>query len=346
MAELTAAWLVVNYNCNNRCLWCYQKDAPIVEKTMGIETAVDSFEFLRGLGIEECIILGGEPTLHRRLPEIIELSIKSNIRPTIITNGRKLAKPKYVDLLVGAGLKSLCVSVEGTSPKTHDQITKRVGSFKQTLSGIQNTLDQGLKVSTATTISEENLSDVVGIVQFLSQLGVSEIGFNIATTNTNPDVYKNEMLLSETIGIMKQIIEAGKQNDVPIHFAASIPLCLAEENSEIDQHFRGNCFVYYGGGLVVDPDGQILPCVHWVNCHIDSIYTKSGTVKSADQFLKGWNIGIPRKFRENLWRYPAKRCSTCKRWSDESCIGGCPLLKIGRDLSKEIDQQAKEATIC
>ena len=337
MAEMTSAWLVLNYDCNNRCRWCYAQKMLGVRPPMTPKTVVDALDLLAGMGISDCVLIGGEPTVYPDLPMVIVECLKRGIDPQLVTNGRRLSDAGYLEQLANSGLMKVCVSIESLDRKTHDYITRRPGSFAQTKAGMQNVADQGLFLSSATTISGNNMLEVPDMVPSLRDLHVQSAGFNIATPNVFDGVCTTNVDIPEAVAAMSKIISAGRDAQIKIHFAASVPLCMAEDKGVVDSHFRGSCFVYYGSGIVIDTDGSIIPCVHWVGADIDSIYREDGQPKTVEEFLLNWNDGAPAHFREMLWKYPAGSCVECSRWNEGECVGGCPLMRIDRDLSVEID---------
>lgn len=302
---------------------------------MNREVVLDTLKLLQKLGVERCILLGGEPTVYNDLPWVISQTRKHDITPAIITNGRKLSNPSYLKKLHESGLRNLTVSIETLEKDIHDSMTGVKGSFEQTKKGITLALEQGFSVTNSTTISENNLGYMEQTTRKLTELGVKWLAFNIATPNVC-EISSFDLSIVNTISEMHRILDQGKKIEANIHFAASVPICLAEKNGEIDKHFRGTCFVFRGKGLVIDNDGSVIPCVHWVGAPIDSIYNSDGKSKSVNEFLENWNEGFPSNFRDSLMKYPAQKCMNCEYWGVK-CTGGCPLLRLDRDISRDID---------
>lgn len=88
--------------CNLRCAWCdttYAQDG-------GIETSVDEIMDLVD-DIEDVCITGGEPTLQKDMPELIERLLKANKRIVIETNGSRDISwiPKNERIIVSLDVK-------------------------------------------------------------------------------------------------------------------------------------------------------------------------------------------------------------------------------------------------
>mgnify|MGYP001396575783 FL=1 len=99
----------LTHRCNMECANCYipNRDVPDLDKEK-------LFEFLSRLPSRAYIrLIGAEPTMREDLPEII-LKVKTlGHRPSVTTNGLKLAQPSYVKKLKDAGLRLLLHSMNG-----------------------------------------------------------------------------------------------------------------------------------------------------------------------------------------------------------------------------------------
>ncbi|MCX6759184.1 MAG: hypothetical protein NT012_01250 [Candidatus Nealsonbacteria bacterium] len=91
---------------------------------------------------DKIILTGGEPTIHpdffgilsfirKKFPEvIIELDI----------NGSRFCYPSFTKKVLSFGRVNIYIFLHGFDPKTHDTITRTLGSFLQTVKGIENIL--------------------------------------------------------------------------------------------------------------------------------------------------------------------------------------------------------------
>lgn len=105
--------------CNFRCHYClpdgYQSDSSRDFLTLPeIQTTVRAFA---QLGTKKVRITGGEPSLRKDLPEIIETVAQTPgiEQVAITTNGYKL--PQQINTWIKAGLTSLNVSVDSLDPR-------------------------------------------------------------------------------------------------------------------------------------------------------------------------------------------------------------------------------------
>ncbi|MFQ5608025.1 MAG: GTP 3',8-cyclase MoaA [Candidatus Zixiibacteriota bacterium] len=94
-----------------------------------------SISLLLRLGVEKVRFTGGEPTLYRRLPDLIAHTkeINSKVTTALTTNGRLLTK--LAPELATAGLDSVNISLDTVSEARFKRITT-VGCFDKVVAGI------------------------------------------------------------------------------------------------------------------------------------------------------------------------------------------------------------------
>jgi len=91
---------------------------------------------------EELIITGGEPTLVKKLPEIIRFAKNNGWKKvTLETNGRMFFYKDYAATLREAGLDRAIISIYGHDPRSHDKIVGATNAFNQTMRGVKTWLD-------------------------------------------------------------------------------------------------------------------------------------------------------------------------------------------------------------
>ncbi|MFH1637801.1 MAG: radical SAM protein [Candidatus Woesearchaeota archaeon] len=88
--------LFITNRCNLRCTACFYSK-KLGKEEMGIEDYRKQVsENLKG--IEKVILLGGEPTLHSKLEDLISFNRNQGLKTTIYTNGYKLKRLENFDL--------------------------------------------------------------------------------------------------------------------------------------------------------------------------------------------------------------------------------------------------------
>ncbi len=175
-----ALTLAITGSCNLRCRHCWVKaglplaagDAPLDE----VLRLVDDFAALGG---ETICLTGGEPLSHPRWSAILShcCSRPSLTSVRIQTNGALLDNPHVAGLRALPPDKlSLQVSLDGTSPRTHDRVRGR-GSFAKAMAGIERLVAAGLasRISLAFTEMRHNMEDIPELLELADRLDLRAV---------------------------------------------------------------------------------------------------------------------------------------------------------------------------
>src|SRR5450759_4920819 len=107
---LHTLWLNIDRKCNLRCEWCYAKMTDYENHDMTIETVKKCVALAAELGADSGVLIGGEPTLHADLFEIIRIVQLAGLRPCLVTNGIKFSEKEFLRKTIDAGLASITFS--------------------------------------------------------------------------------------------------------------------------------------------------------------------------------------------------------------------------------------------
>lgn len=175
--RLDFLWLEITNRCNLRCVHCYAESSPDqpLSTMMKYEDWCAVMRQAADLGCKKIQFIGGEPTVHPRLLDLVTQATQMGYRfIEIFTNGMRLTEGMCQFL--SAHSVHLAVSVYGSSPVAHDAITTREGSFVKTVSGIEKALKHNIPVRVGIISMEENQDDVGETKAFLESLGLTNIG--------------------------------------------------------------------------------------------------------------------------------------------------------------------------
>lgn len=75
-------------------------------------------------GFSESVLIGGEPTLHKGLPEFVRLSLELGLAPIICTNGIRLADEAFAEAVAQAGAT---IVIHGLLPMPRKEMDRHVG---------------------------------------------------------------------------------------------------------------------------------------------------------------------------------------------------------------------------
>ncbi|MBL8309634.1 MAG: GTP 3',8-cyclase MoaA [Burkholderiales bacterium] len=175
----------VTDRCNFRCTYCMPKDVFGPGYRFLPQDALLSFEeitrFARvatQLGVEKIRLTGGEPTLRRHLPRLIEML--SALRTpdgaaldlTLTTNGSTLVK--QANALKAAGLQRITVSLDSLDDATFRAMNDVEFPVRDVLSGIDAALAAGLAPVKVNMVVKRGVNDdgIVAMAQHFRGSGV------------------------------------------------------------------------------------------------------------------------------------------------------------------------------
>ncbi|HET7291279.1 MAG TPA: radical SAM protein [Vicinamibacteria bacterium] len=116
-----------NLDCNIRCRACYNLDRTTVKPLRLVLEEIDQALGLRRA--DAITLLGGEPTLHPALVEIVRQVARRGVTPQLLTNGLRFLEEggdAYLDALVEAGLKRVLLHVDEGQRHVHPDPLKAI----------------------------------------------------------------------------------------------------------------------------------------------------------------------------------------------------------------------------
>lgn len=299
--------LTLTYDCNNRCSFCYH-GGPARSKELSITEWCSSLDKLKDAGVIIINFTGGEPTLRFSLLEHCLDRYYDFFRFQMTTNGTLLSFDKCVRLK-DKGLDFVQISVEHCIAAKHDDICGRLGSWIDTIHGIQNSLKAGLSVGTITTITERNKNDIENLVNFLISIGVTNISVNSLFYDTRAKNMEDRVSDKELYDVLKRIVML-TQNRAKASFL--FPTCYRQINS-MELGFGIKKCTAAVSTLHIEPNGNVIPCQSWTHESCGNIL--------RDDWSKIWFSDVANSVRS---RQKKGKCLGCE-WIAE-CNGACPLI--------------------
>jgi MoaA/NifB/PqqE/SkfB family radical SAM enzyme len=166
--------LNVHTRCNCRCVMC-----DIWQRDDARELAIASLERLREslitLKVQQVVLTGGEPLLHRNLGAILDFFRSLAIRITLLTTGLLLAKRAA---LLATSVDDIIVSLDGPA-SVHNAIRRIPRAFETMAQGIEavRRIDPAMPIAARTTVQKQNHTKLRATVDAARGLGVDSISF-------------------------------------------------------------------------------------------------------------------------------------------------------------------------
>ncbi len=176
---------------------------------------------------ENVILSGAEVTTFDDLDRYIHFAASLGWfrKIQVQTNGRRLRDKGYLRRLIDYGVNEFFVSIHGLE-EVHDAITRRRGSFKETMEGLRNLEAFDVNVISNTVLTRTNFHDITRLMTVLSEERVSEIHlwnfFPMERTDTR-DLVVN---MKEFIGLLPELLDIVKSAGKAL-VLKSFPECLS-----------------------------------------------------------------------------------------------------------------------
>ncbi len=129
-------------------------------------------------GVPHVCFTGGEPTLRADLVELIQYAEEQGMVTGLLTDGRRLRVPAYLDQLLLAGLDHVQITLLSHRPEVHDAIVGQEGAWQETDDGLRNALFGDIYVVVHIVILPENVDSIVETIDYLAELGVPAVALS------------------------------------------------------------------------------------------------------------------------------------------------------------------------
>ncbi len=176
-ASLRLLVLAVSDRCDQRCAHCQIWMGPPAghQRSLTLDQRLTVVEEALAMGIEECLLTGGEPLLSADLWPIAERLRRAGVRALLSTNGLLLAA--YAPEVAGL-FAEVYVSLDGASPESHDAL-RGVPSLARVAAGVAalRAFDSRPLLVARATLHARNLGEFPGLSKTACRLGFDHASF-------------------------------------------------------------------------------------------------------------------------------------------------------------------------
>jgi radical SAM protein with 4Fe4S-binding SPASM domain len=169
------------------------------EKFISFDQWKQLFKDLSMMGISKITMSGGEPTLYKKLPDLIKEAKTYDWEVRLNTNG-SLINNSLAEKLLDAGLDCVSVSIYSASPEVHDAMRRRKGLWEKSVQALKyfselrdNSFPQ-LRLNIQTILTKKNFRK---FPQFLS-LAYQLRACNLTLSYLEGDYVEKRQLLNPT----------------------------------------------------------------------------------------------------------------------------------------------------
>ncbi len=147
------------------------------------------------------VLTGGDPFKRTDIFELVAYGTQIGLPIAVSPSATPLLTHDSLQKLRDAGAKAISLSLDGSTPESHDSFRGVAGSFQMTFDGWQAAQDIGLKVQINTTVTRQNLNDLPAILKLVREQGVMTwsvfflvpTGRGLLTDEITPDQYEDVM---------------------------------------------------------------------------------------------------------------------------------------------------------
>lgn len=168
-------WLYTNFDCNLACDYCCVVAGPRADpRRLGAERIHALVQEAADAGLEHVFLTGGEPTLRRDLPGLIEY-VTDRLPMTLLTNAMLLRGPRWEGLqrvIASSRPVTFQVSLDSATRELHDRHRGR-GAHARALEGIRTLQAAGAHVRLAASLPEAHLDEIPRLQELADTLGIA-----------------------------------------------------------------------------------------------------------------------------------------------------------------------------
>ncbi len=173
MCELNLPFAVnwhITYQCNYRCSFCFfrnpgDKQDRSPKLSVSIENAYDLIRELRNSGVRRINFAGGEPTLVKEFPLILNYSHSLGIVNTVVTNGTGITESLMKQ--AGSSISAVKLSVDSADDEVEKRLGRGYGQHLSTILKAAETVQKhGVTVMANTVVTSLNwMEDMHAIIE-------------------------------------------------------------------------------------------------------------------------------------------------------------------------------------
>lgn len=324
--------LLITMKCNRSCEYCFatEKIHQYKNSSKPIEISLENvsvvIDFLKRSNCSVIQLAGGEPTIHPKFLEIMQLLLANGFQVNLLSNA--LWKNTLNDFFTCISPSRLVFLLNIDHPSTYDQ--KSWERINDNLSAIY----QAYPISLSFNIFEEK-PKVDYIFDLVSKYEITTLRLSFSMPNISHNL-KNTFL---SISKYKQIapfvidfVQKAETSGAIVTMDNTIPICMFETDILIDFILKG----------VINPNANF-NCIPAIDIGPDlSVWRCFGTStilnKKLDDYTSLSEIEAYYNYVFNDFRYsvfPLKECYDCKYAKEKICQGGCLGFKIDQKAIKE-----------
>lgn len=163
----------LTYNCNNRCVFCYNSEMTNTYKEINTQEAILIIRDLASCGILSINFNGGEPLMRDDFFEIVKVADECGLDIHMNTNANLINEANIKN--IAKYFPAVCTTILAPDAYTHDKLSGRKGAFQAAKRGIQLLQENSVYVAVNIMLSRLNIDEIYDTYDFLRSLDVRSV---------------------------------------------------------------------------------------------------------------------------------------------------------------------------
>jgi MoaA/NifB/PqqE/SkfB family radical SAM enzyme len=230
--------------CNLSCGHCFD-ERHAATGDLRLEILKKVLHDGKSCGIEQMSFTGGEPTIHRRFEEIIDLVSQAGYPFSFVSNGASF--PRIYRLLVErrSWFLGVTFSLDGAQQETHDRLRGK-GSYRSVMRAISICAFKQLPFTLNMVLTAENRNEIKEMVELAERLGSHGVRFGHLMPTSETALRKLDLTPEQRREVESNIWRLKKSAPIPVGMApgyfSESPFfpCGPLELEEYNLDYQGN----------------------------------------------------------------------------------------------------------
>ena len=255
---ITSVMMELTYNCSEKCIHCYNEgatrnDNEVSKRGDRKELSFDDYkrliDELYDQGLIKVCLTGGDPFSKSFAWDIIDYLFQKGIVFDIFTNGQRIVNETsrladYYPRLVG-------VSIYSGIAEVHDYITRKHGSWKQSMNVVKQLSELGVPMNLKCCVMRPNVKSYYLVADIAKEYGAIP-QFEISLT----DSIEGDKCVSKYLRMTKEELEIVLRDDnIPLYVGKEAPNYGGQPKA-MDQNPCGAG----DNSFCITPEGNVIPC--------------------------------------------------------------------------------------
>lgn len=253
-APVAVQWIATSA-CDLHCPHCYSSAGRRASDELSTEEAKRTIiDELAKLGSPTLVFAGGEMSLRRDMPELIDYAVGKGLRYAIHTHGAHVERLREVFTRTPPDLAA--ISLDGDEAD-HDRFRGRAGSYAAALRAIRMLRDLGCpEIVVGTTVTRDNADKLSALYPIVVDSGAHTWGLHLFAPEGRG---AEHLALLPTPAQLRRVVELARRRRTSFH----VELCNEWGSAGTDDvYLRDQPFACGAGRIsfVVASNGDVMPC--------------------------------------------------------------------------------------